>query len=89
MAHYLLVTDSKKLLKKLICPHCKGILSDLRRYKEHEAKCKDGRARHIYPGGFHKQSLGIREKLESVGIKMPEDLAYYKEFICYDFESMF
>ena len=53
------------------------------------SKCEEGWARHVYPGGFHKQPLGIKEKLESVGIKMPEDLSYYKEFICYDSEAMF
>ena len=89
MPHYMLVKDTKELLKKLVCPHCSAILKRLEDYKKHVPKCEEGRARHVYPGGFHKQPLGIREKLESVGIKMPEDLAYYKEFICYDFESMF
>ena len=89
MAHYMLITDPKELFKKLICPHCSAVLKRLQDYKKHVSKCEEGRARHVYPGGFHKQPLGIREKLESVGIKMPQDLAYYSEFICYDFEAMF
>ena len=87
--HYYMVTDTKKLFQKLICPHCSAIIKNLKHYKTHVVKCEEGRARHIYPGGFHKQPLGIRDKLESVGIKIPQDLAYYKEFICYDFEAMF
>ena len=87
--HYYLVTNPKELLKKLVCPHCSAVICKLQNYKTHMSKCEEGRARHIYPGGFHKQPLGIREKLQSVGIKMPEDLSYYKEFICYDFEAMF
>ena len=45
--------------------------------------------RHVYPGGFHKQTLGIREKLESVEIVLPVDLVYYNTFIVYDFEALF
>ena len=89
VGHYYLVKDTKELLKKLVCEHCNSIIKRLTDYKIHVAKCIEGRVRHVYPGGFHKQPLAITEKLESVGIKMPEDLAYYKEFICYDFESMF
>ena len=89
MPHYMLITDPNELLKKLICPHCSAVLKRLQDYKKHVSKCEEGRARHVYPGGFHKQPLGIREKLASVGIKMPQDLAYYREFICYDFEAMF
>ena len=58
-------------------------------YRKHVVKCAEGRGRHVYPGGFHKQALGIKEKLESIGIMLPEDLCYYDSFICYDFEALF
>ena len=77
--HCYLVNDPKELLKKLICPHCSAVICKLQNYKTHVSKCEEGWVRHVYPGGFHKQPLGIREKLESVGIKMPQDLSYYKE----------
>ena len=85
--HYYLVTDTNKLLNKLVCEHCFSIQKNVTQYKNHVAKC--GRTRHVYPGGFHKQPLGIREKLESVGITLPEDISYYNKFIVYDFESLF
>ena len=87
--HYYLVTDTKKLLQKLVCEHCGSIQKNITQYKTHIAKCKEGRVRHVYPGGFHKQPLAIRDKLESVGVMLPEHLAYYDQFICFDFESMF
>ena len=89
MPHYMLVTDTTELFKKLVCPHCSAILKHPRTLKKHIEKCQEGRVRHVYPGGFHKQPLGIKEKLESVGVRLPEHLAYYDQFICYDFESMF
>ena len=89
MPHYMLVTDTKELFKKLVCPHCSAILKQPKTLKKHIEKCQEGRVRHVYPGGFHKQPLGIKEKLESVGVRLPEHLAYYDQFICYDFESMF
>ena len=87
--HYYLVTDTKQLLKKLVCEHCGSIQTRLNQYKTHIAKCVEGRVKHVYPGGFHKQPLGIKDKLESVGITLPEHLVYYDQFICYDFEAMF
>ena len=89
MAHYLLVKDPKELLKKLVCEHCNNIITNLRNYKTHVSKCVEGRTRHVYPGGFHKQPLGIRDKLESIGIQLPTELCYYQKFIVYDFESLF
>ena len=89
MPHYMLVTDTKELFKKLVCPHCSAILKERRKLKRHITKCQEGRVRHVYPGGYHKQPLGIRDKLESVGVRLPEHLAYYDQFICFDFESMF
>ena len=87
--HYYLVTDTKQLLHKLICEHCGSIQKNITQYKTHVAKCKEGRARHVYPGGFHKQPLGIKEKLETIGVTLPEQLCYYSKFIVYDFESLF
>ena len=89
MPHYMLVTDTKELFKKLVCPHCSEILTQPTNLKRHIAKCQEGRVRHVYPGGFHKQPLAIIDKLESVGVRLPEHLAYYDQFITYDFESMF
>ena len=89
MAHYLLVKDTKELLKKLVCEHCNNIITNLRNYKTHVSKCVEGRTRHVYPGGFHKQPLDIRDKLESIGIQLPTELCYYQKFIVYDFESLF
>ena len=89
MPHYMLVTDTKELFKKLVCPHCSEILTRRKTLKRHIAKCQEGRVRHVYPGGYHKQSLQIKDKLESVGVRLPEHLAYYDQFICFDFESMF
>ena len=48
-----------------------------------------GQGETCIPRGFHRQPLDIKEKLESIRLTLPEDLTYYKEFICYDFESMF
>ena len=87
--HYYLVTDTKQLLKKPVCEHCGSIQTRLNQYKTHIAKCVEGRERHVYPGGFHKQPLCIKDKLESVFITLPEHLVYYDQFICYDFEAMF
>ena len=89
MPHYMLVKDTKEFFKKLICEHCGSIQKHITKYKIHVAKCIEGRVRHVYPGGFHKQPLGIREKLESIGITLPEQLCYYNKFIVYDFESLF
>ena len=89
VGHYYLVTDTKQLLKKLICEHCGSIQKNISKYKIHVGKCVEGRVRHVYPGGFHKEPLGIREKLESVCITLPEDISYYNKFIVYDFESLF
>ena len=64
--HYYLVTDTKQLLKKLVCEHCGSIQTRLNQYKTHIAKCVEGRVRHVYTGGFHKEPLVIKDKLESV-----------------------
>ena len=71
MPHYMLVTDTKELFKKLVYPHCSAILKSPSNLKRHIAKCQEGRVRYVYPGGYHKQPNGIREKLESVGVRLP------------------
>ena len=89
VGHYYLVTNTKQLQKKLICEHCGSIQENISQYKIHVGKFVEGRVTDVYPGGFHKQPLGIRTKLESIRITLPEQLCYYNKFIVYDFESLF
>ena len=62
MPHYMLVTDTNELFKKIVCPHCSEILCSRQRLKKHIEKCQEGRVRHVYPGGFHKQPLGLKRE---------------------------
>ena len=88
MPNYMLVKYTKELLKKLICEHCGSIEKNMTIQDPCSKMCRRQGASRV-SRDFHKQPLGIREKLESVGVTLPKNLCYYQDFICYDFEAMF
>ena len=70
--------------------NAKNALKFLRRYgiyKRHTSQCYE-RTKYIFPGGFHKTQPTIFDKLESVGINVPQSEKYFPNFIVWDMEAM-
>ena len=55
--------------------------------KTHYKTCYD-RTKYIFPGGFYKSKATIFERLESIGIYVPNNLRYYPYFLVWDMEAM-
>ena len=85
--HFSYITNFDQFAKKFQCDKCGKIFKRLWNMKRHNSTCYD-RTKYIFPGGFYKTKSTIFEKLESIGIYVPNDLRYYPYFLVWDMEAM-
>ena len=85
--HYSYITNFSKYAKKFQCEKCSKIFKKIWHLKRHTSQCYE-RTKYIFPGGFHKTQPTIFDKLESVGINVPQSEKYFSNFIVWDMEAM-
>ena len=85
--HLSYITNMEGYARKFICIHCKRIFRRRDNWKNHEKKCEN-KLDLCYVGGFFSSPKTIFEELEDVGISIPSEKKYFKEFIVFDMEAM-
>ena len=85
--HFSYITNFDQFAKQVQCDKCGKIFKRLWNMKTHYKTCYD-RTKYIFPGGFYKSKATIFERLESIGIYVPNNLKYYPYFLVWDMEAM-
>ena len=85
--HLSYVTDVQAYLQKYCCDSCQRHFKQLSDWKRHLGSCANA-TKHEFPGGFHKMSPSIFERLEEFNIVVPLEKRLYHHFIVYDFEAV-
>ena len=85
--HLSYIVNFSKLSKKYQCEKCLKLFDREWNMQRHYKNCYK-RTKYNFPGGFHKSSVTIFDKLDSLGIHTPAKLRYYKHFVVWDMEAM-
>ena len=85
--HFSYITNFDQFAKKFQCDKCGKIFKRLWNMKTHYKTCYD-RTKYIFPGGFYESKSTIFERLESIGIYVPNNSRYYPYFLVWDMEAM-
>ena len=84
--HFSYVYDLKKYASFYKCNKCGQLWSAAWPCARHEFTC-DTITREVYPVGHFKPKSTVFDKLQDVGIEIPQEKRYFKHFITYDFEA--
>ena len=85
--HLSYVTNVPAYLKKYRCDSCGRNFDQLFNWNRHQGSCANA-TEYEFPGGFHKMSPSIFDRLEEFAIVVPEENRLYPWFIVYDFEAI-
>ena len=85
--HLSYVTNVPAYLKKYRCDSCGRNFDHLSHWNRHQGSCANA-TEYEFPGGFHKMSPSIFDRLEEFDIVVPEVNRLYPWFIVYDFEAI-
>ena len=81
------VTNVPAYLQKYHCDCCGRNFRQLIDWKRHQGCCANA-TEYEFPGGFHKMSPSIFDRLEEFGTIVPFEERLYPWFIVYDFEAI-
>ena len=85
--HLSYVKNIPAYLKKYRCDSCGRNFDQLFNWNRHQGSCANA-TEYEFPGGFHKMSPSIFDRLEEFDIVVPEVNRLYPWFIVYDFEAI-
>ena len=85
--HLSYITKFANYAKRFQCEKCLKLFRREWTMKNHFRTCYD-RTRYIFPGGFYNSPASIFEKMDTLGIVVPDNLRYYSNFIVWDMESI-
>ena len=85
--HLSYVTNVPAYLKKYCCDSCGRNFDHLSHWNRHQGSCANA-TEYEFPGGFHKMSPSIFDRLEEFDIVVPKENRLYPWFIVYDFEAI-
>ena len=86
--HLSYVTNIPAYLKKYRCDSCGRNFDQLGHWNRHQGSCASA-TEYQFPGGFHKMSPSIFDRLEEFNITVvSEEDRLYPWFIAYDFEAI-
>ena len=86
--HFSYITDFECYCKKYKCELCDRLFNDKANYNRHIKSCEGDVCKHVYPGGYFKNSCGIFDDLEQYGISVCENERYYPWYSFFDMEAM-
>ena len=89
MCHFYLITDINRFAGRLTCPKCNCLVvsNAHKHFKRHVEKCQGGGVTMKYTGGFKSLPTTVIDDLKGLGIKVPPQIRYCEDFICYDYEA--
>ena len=85
--HLRYVTNVLAYLQKYRCDSCGRNIRQLIDWNRHQSSCANA-TEYEYPGGFHKMTPSIFDRLEDFDITVPAEVCLYPWFIVYDFEAI-
>ena len=85
--HLSYVTNVEGYLKKFKCPSCDRLFNHHGSFKRHLGSCSAA-TKFSFPGGFHKVTPTIFDRLEEFGITVGKSMQTFPYFIVYDFEAV-
>ena len=86
--HLSVIVDFEHYCSVYQCVHCDKLWYRNCDYYRHTKSCTTT-GREVFPGGIHKNPATIFEKLEEIGIVVPNCDRHFPFFACYDFEAYF
>ena len=86
--HLSVIVDFELYCGVYQCVHCDKSWDHSGHYYRHTKSCTTT-VREVFPGGIHKNPATIFEKLEEIGIVVPNCDRHFPFFACYDFEAYF
>ena len=86
--HLSVIVDFEHYCGVYQCVHCDKLWDHSGHYNRHTKSCTTT-VREVFPGGIHKNPATIFEKLEEIGIVVPNCDRHFPFFACYDFEAYF
>ena len=86
-SHLSYVTNIPAYLKKYRCDSCERHFDHLSHWKRHQGCCANA-IQYEFPGGFHKRTPTIFDRLKDFDIVVDMDQQQYPWFIVYDFEAL-
>ena len=85
--HLSYVTNIPAYLHTYRCDSCGRHFDHLSHWKRHQGSCANA-TEYEFPGGFHKMTPSIFDRLEEFDIVVPKKERLYPWFIVYDFEAI-
>ena len=86
--HFSYIRSMQLYTGHYVCPRCSKIWTENRHYHRHIRTC-EFRVKHKYVGGVYHTPLTIFERLDEVGIYVPEEDRYFPFRATFDFEAYF
>ena len=85
--HLSYVNDVETYLSRYMCPMCSRMFYRLHNQTRHSKTCKKNQ-RYKFPGGSYRLPINLFQKLDRVGIHVPQSRRHYKWFATFDCESI-
>ena len=86
-SHLSYVTNIPTYLQKYCCESCERHFNKIFNWKQHQGSCANA-TEYDFPGGFHKRTPTIFNRLKNVDIVVDIEQQQYPWFIMYDFEAL-
>ena len=86
-SHLSYVTNIPAYLQKYRCDSCERHFHHLSHWKRHQGSCANA-TEYDFPGGFHKRTTTIFDRLKDFDIVVDIEQQQYPWFIVYDFEAL-
>ncbi|XP_071829770.1 uncharacterized protein [Apostichopus japonicus] len=84
--HFSYITDIEHYAKTFSCTQCRRLFTRNRNLTKHIPHCKE-HVTYNFPGGVFALSVSIFDKLDKLGIEIPQHERYYPYRITYDIET--
>ena len=86
--HFSYIKSMQLYTGRYVCPRCSKIWTENNHYHRHIRTC-EFEVKHKYVGGVYHTPLTIFERLDEVGIHVPEEDRYFPFRATFDFEAYF
>jgi hypothetical protein len=85
--HISLITNVENYANRYVCQMCDRIFRRRSSMIRHSTTC-GVRVKHKFPGGFFKYHKNLFAQLEEVGVNVPQNARFYKQFAVWDLEAV-
>ena len=85
--HVNLILDVTKFVRSYVCDYCQALFKTAFYLHRHQSGCNK-KTTYVFSGGAYKYHSTLFDRLENVGIRVPNKDRLFPYFICYDFEAI-